>query len=107
LSDLTLNQRFPPQTGTRAAKPSYQSGQGSHTHDENNPQRGENSYPDIELLFDKDTQTPPSAGNNQLACQSLGELMLVQQLSESSLPIPSFHGPKLDKLASSLRRYKD
>jgi hypothetical protein len=107
LPDLTLNQRFPPRTETRAVNPSYQSGQGSHTHDENNPRSDENSYADIELLFDKDRQIPPSAGNNQLACQSLGELMLVQQLSESSLPIPSFHGPKLDKLASSLLRYKD
>jgi hypothetical protein len=107
LTDLTLNQRFPPRTETRAVNPSYQSGQGSHTHDDNSPQSGENSYADIELLFDQDKPIPPSAGNNQLACQSLGELMLVQQLSESGLPIPSFHGPKLNKLATSLLRYKD
>ena len=70
-------------------------------------QPSDNIFAEIELLFDDKQEIPVCGGNNQLACQSLDELMIMQQLFQYAPPNPKFHGPKLLALASSINRFKD
>jgi len=108
LSELSLNQRFPPQPLTNQVTSSQQSAgkkqSGSREGDEQSPK---NAFAEIELLFDNEQEIPVCGGNNQLACQSLDELMIMQQLSQYAPPNPKFHGPKLLALASSINQFED
>jgi len=108
LSELSLNQRFPPANLAKQVTSSQQSaGKKQSGSQDGNEQPPKNVFAEIELLFDNEQEIPVCGGDNQLACQSLDELMIMQQLSQHSPPIPSFHGPKLLALTSSIDRYKD
>jgi hypothetical protein len=114
LSELSLNQRFPPLPLTNQVRSSQQStgkkqsgSQDGKDGKDGKDQPSNNIFAEIELLFDNDQEIPVCGGNNQLACQSLDELMIMQQLSQYAPPNPRFHGPKLLALASSINRFKD
>ena len=114
MSELSLNQRFPTLPLTNQVASSQQSAGKKQSSSQNGKERKDgreqpsnNIFAEIELLFDNDEEIPVCGGNNQLACQSLDELMIMQQLSQYVPPNPKFHGPKLLALASSINRFKD
>jgi hypothetical protein len=111
LSELSLNQRFPALPLTNQVASSQQSTGKKQSSSQNGKdgreQSSNNIFAEIELLFDNDKEIPVCGGDNQLACQSLDELMIMQQLSQYAPPNPKFHGPKLLALTSSINRFKD
>ena len=108
MSELSLNQRFPPAPQAYQVQSTHQStdNQQSNSQDSQD-QQSENLFAEVALLFDNESEIPVSGGNNQLVCQSLDELMIMQKLSQLAPPIPTFHGPKLMALTSSIDQYKD
>lgn len=108
MSELSLNQRFPPLPLSNQVASSQQStGNKQSDSQEGKEQPSNNIFAEIELLFDNDPEIPVCGGDNQLACQSLDELMIMQQLSQYAPPNPKFHGPKLLALAAAINRFKE